>query len=86
MQYALVLYLVVTLQLGYAMLLVFITVPDFIKMVRIFSKPRPQTAPEGYDPSAWPLYLVSYAFQFNRKFGGLFILGLILEILIYKMF
>lgn len=86
LQYMLVLYLVVSLQLGYAMLLVFITVPEFIKIVRIFSKPRPAEAPEGYDPKAWPLYLVAYAFEFNRKFGLWFILGLIIEIVIRKFF
>ena len=86
MQYGMVLYLVLSHQLGYAMLLVFLTVPEFVKMVRIFSKPRPEKAPEGYDASAWPLYLVSYAFQFNRLFGGLFIVGLVAEIVIYKVF
>ncbi len=55
----LVAYLTATRQLGYAMLLVFITVPEFVKMVRVFSKPRPDKAPAGYDPQAWPLYLRS---------------------------
>ncbi len=86
LQYALVLWLVLSHQLGYAMLIVFLTVPEFVKMVRIFSKPRPSAAPEGYDAGAWPLYLVSYAFLFNRRFGMLFILGLVLEIVIYKVF
>jgi 1,4-dihydroxy-2-naphthoate octaprenyltransferase len=84
MQYGLVLYLVLTHQLGYAMLLVFITVPDFVKMVKVFSKPRPSEPPAGYDQSAWPLYLVAHAFEFNRKFGLWFILGLIIEIVIFK--
>jgi 1,4-dihydroxy-2-naphthoate octaprenyltransferase len=86
MQYALVLFLVVTHQLGYAMLIVFLTLPDFVKMVKVFSRPRPAEAPDGYDKSAWPLYLVAHAFEFNRKFGLWFILGLIIEIVIYKFF
>jgi 1,4-dihydroxy-2-naphthoate polyprenyltransferase len=85
-QYILVFYLVITRQLGYAMLLVFITIPDFVKMVRVFSRPRPKEAPEGYDLSAWPLYLVAHAFDFNRKFGLWFILGLIIEIVMFKFF
>ena len=85
-QYALVLFLVVTRQLGYAMLIVFITVPDFVKMVKVFSRPRPAEAPDGYDKSAWPLYLVAHAFEFNRKFGLWFILGLIIEIVIFRFF
>ena len=86
MQYGLVLYLVLSHQLGYAMLLVFLSVPEFVKMVMVFSKPRPDKAPVGYDASAWPLYLVSYAFLYNRLFGALFILGLVAEIVIYKFF
>ncbi len=86
MQYALVLFLVVTHQLGYAMLIVFLTIPDFVKMVKVFSRARPAEAPDGYDKSAWPLYLVAHAFEFNRKFGLWFILGLIIEIVIYRFF
>jgi len=68
------------------MLIVFLTVPGFLKMVKIFSQPRPDHAPEGYDPKAWPLYLVHHAFKFNRRFGLLFLLGLVIEVVIYKIF
>lgn len=84
LQYGLVLYLVGTSQLGYAMLLVFVTLPEFIRMVKVFSKPRPAKAPEGYDEKAWPLYLVAHAFGFNRRFGLWFILGLLIEIGMFK--
>lgn len=86
LQYGLVSYLVITRQLGWSMLIVFLTIPGFIKMVKIFSKPRPDRAPEGYDPKAWPLYLVHYAFKFNRGFGLFFLLGLIIEVVMYKIF
>ncbi|MEI7662434.1 MAG: prenyltransferase [Bacteroidota bacterium] len=86
LQYVLVLWFVLTRQLGYPLLLVFLTLPEFARMVRIFSKPRPGKAPEGYDANAWPLYLVSYAFIYNRRFGSLFMLGLILDIIIFKVF
>ena len=85
-QYALVLWFVISGRLGYPMLLVFLTLPGFVKLAGIFSKPRPATAPQEYDAGAWPLYLVSYAFQFNRRFGSWFIAGLILDIVIYKVF
>jgi 1,4-dihydroxy-2-naphthoate octaprenyltransferase len=55
-------------------------------MVGIFSRPRPREAPAGYAADAWPLYLVSYAFLFNRRFGTWFMLGLIMEIAIFKVF
>lgn len=84
-QYGLILALVVTRQLGPAMLVVFVTVPDFIRKVKVFSQPRPAEAPEGYDKSAWPLYLVAHAFDFNRKFGLWFLAGLIADLLIFKI-
>jgi 1,4-dihydroxy-2-naphthoate polyprenyltransferase len=86
MQYALILYLVISRQLSPAMLVVFLTLPDFVKMCRIFSKPRPASPPAGYDPAAWPLYLVAYAFEFNRKFGLLFLLGLIADVVLTRIF
>ena len=35
-QYALVIYLVISRQFGYTMLVVFTTVPDFVKMLKVF--------------------------------------------------
>ena len=85
-QYILILYLVFMGYMGWPLLLVFITIPEFIKRVKIFSKPRPETIPEGYDPNAWPLYLVSYAFLFTRQFGFYFLGGLVLDLVLYKFF
>jgi 1,4-dihydroxy-2-naphthoate octaprenyltransferase len=85
-QYGLILTLVLTRELGPAMLVVFITVPDFIRQVRVFSKPRPAEAPDGYDKSAWPLYLVAHAFRFNRKFGLWFLAGLIADVILSRIF
>ncbi len=64
----------------------FITVPDCIRQVRVFSKPRPAEAPDGYDKSAWPLYLVAHAFRFNRKFGLWFLAGLITDVILSRIF
>jgi len=85
LQYLLIIFLVVTKQLGPAMLVVFATVPRFIKAAKVFSKPRPDTAPESYDKNAWPLYLVAHAFEFTRIFGLLFLLGLVADVVIYKL-
>jgi 1,4-dihydroxy-2-naphthoate polyprenyltransferase len=84
LQYLLVLYLVISRQLSPAMLLVFLTIPRFIKMVRVFARPRPEKSPEGYDERAWPLYLVHHAFKFTRIFGLLFLFGLIIDVILYK--
>ena len=80
LQYGLVIFLVISRQLGPAMLIVFLTIPRFIKLYRVFSKPRPEQPPTEYDKQAWPLYLVHHAFKFTRIFGLLFLLGLIIDV------
>ncbi|MEE4196200.1 MAG: prenyltransferase [Bacteroidales bacterium] len=84
LQYALVIYLVVTGQLGPAILIVFLSIPKFIKESKIMAKKRPEKAPEGELGQGWPLYLVHRAFIFNRSFGMLFLLGLIVDVIIFK--
>jgi len=84
-QYTLVLYLVISRQLSPTMLVVFVTIPQFVKMCRIFSHPRPDTPPVGYDQKAWPLYLVAYAFEFTRRFGLLFLMGLVADVILHKI-
>ena len=84
-QYILILWLVVSRQLGPSMLVVFLTIPRLIKTVKVFLKPRPDAAPEGYDKNAWPLYLVAHAFEFTRLFGLMFLLGLIADVMMYKV-
>lgn len=85
LQYVIVIFFVVTAQLGPAILLVFISVPKFIREFKVMAKKRPDKAPEGELGKEWPLYLVHRAFVFNRSFGMLFLLGLIIDIVIYKL-
>lgn len=66
--------------LGLPVLLVFFSIPSAIAAARMFSKPRPLAKPEGYPSDAWPLWFVGFSFVFNRNFGALFVLGLILDI------
>jgi 1,4-dihydroxy-2-naphthoate polyprenyltransferase len=84
LQYGLVVYLVISRQLSPAILIVFLTIPRFVKMFKVFSKPRPDKSPEGYDERAWPLYLVHYAFKLTRIFGLLFLLGLIIDVILTR--
>ena len=32
----------------------------------------------------WPLYLSAHAFQYNKRFGSLFLLGLIIDVILVK--
>jgi 1,4-dihydroxy-2-naphthoate octaprenyltransferase len=84
LQYLLVIALVISGKLGPAMLIVFLAFPKFLNAIKVFSKPRPSLKPEGKAGEGWPLYLVSNAFVYNRVFGMLFLLGLILDVIVYK--
>jgi 1,4-dihydroxy-2-naphthoate octaprenyltransferase len=60
------------------MLIVLFAIPFFLKIYPVFLKPKPTTKPEGQP--GWPLYFVGYAFYNNRKFGSLFMFGLLLDV------
>jgi 1,4-dihydroxy-2-naphthoate polyprenyltransferase len=66
-------------------LIVLLALPMLFSTVKIFLKPRPSVKPEGAAGEGWPLYLVSHAFIYNRRFGLLFLLGLIVDVVFYKL-
>jgi 1,4-dihydroxy-2-naphthoate octaprenyltransferase len=77
LQYGLVIYLVAGGFFTLAMLAVLLAVPSLIQALRLFLKPRPQEKPADYPASGWPLWFVAFAFLHNRRYGGLFLLGLL---------
>jgi len=78
--YFITLYLVIAKFFTPVMLMVFLAVPTFLQYYPIFLKPKPATRPEGQ--LGWPLYFVGYAFYNNRKFGSLFMFGLLIDVLL----
>ncbi len=85
LQYVFIIALVLTGRLGPAMLMVLLAIPKFIWASKTFIKPRPASKPEGAEGEGWPLYLVHHAFIYNRVFGMLFLLGLITDVVLYKL-
>jgi 1,4-dihydroxy-2-naphthoate octaprenyltransferase len=85
LQYVFVFALVADGKLGIAMLIVLLAIPILITTIKTFLVPRPQIKPEGPAGEGWPLYLVSHAFVYNRRFGLLFLLGLIVDVVFYKL-
>ena len=82
-QYLVVLYLIATGFFSWTLLLVLLALPYYLKPIwRIFSKPAPKSCPPDYPQDAWPLWFSSHAFVHNRKFGGLFLLGLIAQMIL----
>ena len=76
--YLLTLYLIFAKFFTPVMLIVFLALPNFMKIYPVFLKPKPETCPEGQ--IGWPLYFVGYAFYNNRTFGSLFMFGLLLDV------
>lgn len=65
---------------GYPMLVVLLGIPIIIKTVRIFSEKHPIKKPVDFPAEIWPTYLSAYAFRCNRTLGGLFVVGLIINL------
>jgi 1,4-dihydroxy-2-naphthoate octaprenyltransferase len=68
-------------------LVVFLAVPQLIRVIPQFLKRKPEQRPEGFPDGqgGWPLYFAPQAFVNNRAFGTWFLLGLIADILIRRV-
>jgi 1,4-dihydroxy-2-naphthoate polyprenyltransferase len=75
--FVLVVCLVLTGTLGIWTLLTFLAVPRLWKVLKVFNRPKPTSAPPNYP--IWPLWYVAWAMSVNRQAGGLFVLGLLLD-------
>jgi 1,4-dihydroxy-2-naphthoate octaprenyltransferase len=66
--------------LGVWVLLILLALPRLFEVLKIYRDPRPAEPPEDYP--VWPLWFVSAAFYHNKLAGGMFVAGLILNLLI----
>lgn len=82
-QYLLCLFLVASGKFHWALLLVFANLPKLRQSIQAYKKPKPESCPEGYPEEIWPLWFVGHAFRHNRQFAGLFLLGLLVDVLFY---
>lgn len=83
-QYVLVGWLIISGYLGWSLAIVVLAIPKYIWASKVFSKPRPESEPEELEKGVWPLYLSAHAFQYNKRFGLLFLLGLIIDLVLVK--
>ncbi len=79
LQYALIVFLVITRFFTPARLVVLVAIPLSVKVFKVYGHQRPEGPPSDYPQDAWPLWFVGHAFIHNRRFGGLFLLGLIAD-------
>lgn len=58
----------------------------FRQVVTLYLEPRPDGPPDWYPKEAWPLWFVSLAFLHNRRYGLLFLAGLVGEVVLKLVF
>ncbi len=78
--YPIVALLVLAGTLGVWVLLIVLALPRLLRVLKIYTAPRPQEPPADYP--VWPLWYVSAAFFHNKLAGGLFVLGLIMNLIL----
>jgi 1,4-dihydroxy-2-naphthoate octaprenyltransferase len=76
-QYVLAMYLVATGSLPWPVLAVLGAAPLLRFVWPVFTNPKPEAPPPEYPKGAWPLWYVSIAFVHNRRFGLLYLIGLV---------
>jgi 1,4-dihydroxy-2-naphthoate octaprenyltransferase len=85
LQYGAVLYLVLIGFFTPLLLVVFLALPALRLAAAAYRAPKPAAPPAEYPASAWPLWFVAFAFLHNRRFGLLFLLGLIGDVILRSL-
>ncbi len=78
--YAAVVGLVATRFLPVWSLISLLALPRASQLFQVLSKPRPKERPP--DSIMWPIWYLGYVFNHNRRFGALYVFGLILSVLV----
>jgi len=65
--------------LGWGVLLSLGALPRLVRVLKAYNEPKPASPPPGY--RIWPLWYVALAFHHNKLAGGLFVLGLVVNLL-----
>lgn len=84
-QLGVIVWLIATSYFTPAMLLALLAAPSLRRVYQVYSKPRPDEAPPELPDGVWPLYLVATSFWYNRRFGGFFLLGLLLDVAVTRL-
>lgn len=81
--YGVIIYLVATGYFSTLMLIVVFAGQRAMYAIFALSKPRPQGPPKGFE-AFWPTWFSGFCFYHNRMFGGLFIVGILLDTIARK--
>jgi 1,4-dihydroxy-2-naphthoate octaprenyltransferase len=84
-QLALLVGLVATRYFHPVVLVALAAAPSLRRVLQVYGRPRPKEAPAELPQGVWPLYMVATAFWYNRRFGGFFLLGLVLDVVLSRV-
>jgi 1,4-dihydroxy-2-naphthoate polyprenyltransferase len=84
-QYALVGYLIASGYFSVLLALVVLALPALWDAVRAYRYPRPERPPRRFPPNVWPLWFVAFAFRHTRRFGALYVAGIVLDVAVRRM-
>ena len=82
--YGIVIYLVATGYFSTFMLLIIFAAQRALYAIFALSKPRPDGPPQGFE-AFWPTWFSGFCFYHNRSFGGLFIVGILIDTILRKL-
>lgn len=85
LQYLLVVALVISGIFTPAMLIIVLALNAFWLTFKVFREPKPEQPPAEYPAEGWPLWFVAFAFLHNRRFGLLFLVGLLIDTFLYRV-
>jgi 1,4-dihydroxy-2-naphthoate octaprenyltransferase len=83
-QYLTIFYLVATGYFSPALLVVLLAAPSLRRVWTVYKDERP-LAPPPEAKGVWPLWFVGVTFWYTRRFGGLFLVGLIADVVITRI-
>jgi len=83
-QYVLIAWLIFTGFFSPLLAVVLLAVPSLKRVWETYSQPRPAEPPEEFK-GVWPLWFVAASFWYTRRFGGLFLLGLIADVIVSRI-
>jgi len=79
LQYLLTIYLVLTGYFSPILLIVLLALTAMPLVLPMYLTPKPAQMPKDYMLDIWPLYFVAAAFFHNRRFGMLYLLGMLVD-------
>jgi 1,4-dihydroxy-2-naphthoate octaprenyltransferase len=84
-QYLFTVWLVAIKYFSPLVLVVFIAAPTLRLVARAYRHPRPLEPPKELPAGVWPLWFVAFAFLHTRRFGALYVAGIVLDVVAQRL-